>query len=225
MDLPRRREEERESASCLLTAVNTEGTPGVIFLARSTLPQPLVNGNTPSMPAPFIPIILEFALIGVMALLFWLIVARVINRERAERKPPFTKTLLKGPGESCLRKLDELNDKYLEWQTMILVGFGVIVAFAPWLVCHQNVQGRGEPRRAQSGNASFMGSEFAFGVHVHVTGESHSRVFGEARLYCGVSSPHYPGSPLTRSLSSSLTTGLSRTAARMRSNRSAGRSG
>ncbi len=82
------------------------------------------------MPTVIFPLVIELALIGVLAFLFWLIVGRVIARERAERKSPFTKTLLKNPGESCLRKLDELDDKFVEWRTMILVGFGIIVGFA-----------------------------------------------------------------------------------------------
>jgi Nuclease-related domain len=82
------------------------------------------------MPSELIPIIIELALIGTLALLFWLIVERVIKRERADRKSPFTKTLQRGPGESCLRKIDELDDKLIEWKTFLLVGFGVLVGLA-----------------------------------------------------------------------------------------------
>lgn len=73
------------------------------------------------------PIFLELLFLGILALLYWFFVFRGIKRERAERKDPFTRTLLKSPGESCLRKLDELADKHWEWHTLIFVGFGMLV--------------------------------------------------------------------------------------------------
>lgn len=82
------------------------------------------------MPTELIPLLIELALIGILALLFWLLVERVIKRERAERKSPFTRTLLRGPGESCLQKLDDLNDAFWESQTIIFVGFGMLVGIA-----------------------------------------------------------------------------------------------
>ena len=65
---------------------------------------------TISMRSELIPVVVEVALFGVLTFLYWLLVVRVIKRERAARKSPFTKALLRGPGESCLQKLDELND-------------------------------------------------------------------------------------------------------------------
>ncbi len=80
--------------------------------------------------AYFTPIIIELAIGGILFALFWLIVWRVIDRERASRKSPFTKELLKGPGESCLRKIDELNDQFNEWYMMLFVGFGIFLGIA-----------------------------------------------------------------------------------------------
>ena len=82
------------------------------------------------MPPEFIPLLIEFGVLGILALLFWLIVFRVIDREKARRKSPFTKELQKSPGEGCLRKMDELNDKFFEWYTIIFLGFGFLIGIA-----------------------------------------------------------------------------------------------
>jgi len=82
------------------------------------------------MPAELIPILIEFAVFGMLGLLVWLVVLRVIDRERAGRKSPFTKTLLNGPGESCLRKLDDLNDNFWEWGANLLFWVGLAVGIS-----------------------------------------------------------------------------------------------
>lgn len=55
-------------------------------------------------------LVLEVLFFGLLALLFWLLVMRPISREKARRKSPFTKVLLKSAGEGCAQKIDDLND-------------------------------------------------------------------------------------------------------------------
>jgi len=76
------------------------------------------------------PLLIELAVFGILAFLFWLIIYRVLARERAQRKSPFTKDLLRGPGESCLQKIDDLNDRFWEWASMLLIGCGFIIGIA-----------------------------------------------------------------------------------------------
>jgi hypothetical protein len=71
-----------------------------------------------------IPVIL-----GVFAL-GWLLIVRPLQKERAQRKLPFTRDLLRGPGEACLEKIEELSDK-LETQLLAMfIAPAAIVAYA-----------------------------------------------------------------------------------------------
>lgn len=78
------------------------------------------------MPAALAPLVLQLAVLGLLSSLFWFVVVRVISRERALRKSPFTQKLQNSPGQSCARKLDDLGDDYWEAFAMIFVGFAFL---------------------------------------------------------------------------------------------------
>jgi len=65
---------------------------------------------------------LELLFLGLLAFLFWLIIIRPLSRERARRKSPFTKVLLKSAGEGCSRKISDLNETI---DTQILIVFAI----------------------------------------------------------------------------------------------------
>jgi hypothetical protein len=81
------------------------------------------------MPASFTPILLQLAVLALLAGVFWLVVVRVISRERALRKSPFTQKLQNSPGQSSARKLDDLGDDLWEAFAMIFIGFAFISGF------------------------------------------------------------------------------------------------
>lgn len=86
------------------------------------------------MPAPLTPLLLQLAVLGLLAGIFWLLVVRVISRERALRKSPFTQKLQNSPGQSCARKLDDLGDDLWEAFAMIFSDLLLFPA-SPSAVC------------------------------------------------------------------------------------------
>jgi len=76
------------------------------------------------------PFVIEFVTIAILCGLFWLLVMRVMDKEKARRKSPFTKDLLKAPGESSSRKLEELSDDFWRRYMTLSVCFGFVVGIA-----------------------------------------------------------------------------------------------
>ena len=68
-------------------------------------------------------------LAGIIAL-SWFLVFRPLQKERAQRKLPFTRDLLRGPGETCLEKTVELSDKLESQLLLMLIAPAAVVAYA-----------------------------------------------------------------------------------------------
>jgi len=79
------------------------------------------------MPSALLPVVFAVGIFAIVYFSFWLLVSRGLDQERKRRKPPFTRDLLRGPGESCFRKLEELDDKRLDWVIGIAVGLGMLI--------------------------------------------------------------------------------------------------
>ena len=79
------------------------------------------------MDANLSVLVLEIFFAGLIAVMFWLIVMRPISREKARRKSPFTKGLLKSDGEGCAQKINDLNDDLDTQASMIGVIFSAAI--------------------------------------------------------------------------------------------------
>lgn len=75
-------------------------------------------------------IILELFLAAVMAGIIWLLVVRPIQKEKKQRRAPFTERTLRSPGQSLRQKIDELDDKLDEWLLWLFVPAGAAIGCA-----------------------------------------------------------------------------------------------
>jgi Nuclease-related domain len=69
-------------------------------------------------------------LISLPSIIVFLLLLREMKREKLRLREPFTDVLLRPPGESCRIKLEELNEKLVDW-LLILAGpfaLGVVMA-------------------------------------------------------------------------------------------------
>jgi hypothetical protein len=74
-------------------------------------------------------------LISVPSIIVFLLLLREMKREKSRLREPFTDVLLRPPGESCRIKLEELNEKLVDW-LLILAGpfaLGVVMGITSHL--------------------------------------------------------------------------------------------
>lgn len=72
---------------------------------------------------------IELGILGLVALLLWLFVGLPIEKEKKLRKDPFTKSLRNNPGQSALKKVEDLYDNYLESFAAIFMVAGMLIGF------------------------------------------------------------------------------------------------
>lgn len=82
------------------------------------------------MPSAIVPLLVQLLVVAILASLFWILVVRVIAKERAKHKSPFTRNLLRAPGESCSKKLAELDDLFWESNAQLFSLFAFVSGLA-----------------------------------------------------------------------------------------------